>query len=146
MHIAKRFDAVLPDGRMASVIPADCAGDALVRVTDTDPWSVLHNRGLIDDAEWAAAERHAEVWRATELEEEGRSGFEARAGSSRGEPADRMDAPQMRAWRTWKAAQAAVPVFARGQIYSVTSFREAPTNMRTLRIGLRALARFYRIG
>lgn len=144
MRISRRLETMLPDGRRASVVPADAAGKAIVCIIDTDPWSALWARGLIEESEYRAACDHAYTWDAAGFVSKRRSSFEGGAFSIRSEPADRLDGPRMDAWRRWRSAQACVPAFARGQIYAVVAFGETPTNLRHLRIGLRALARFYR--
>lgn len=145
MHLSKRFETTMPDGRRASIILADSSGSGLVSIIDTDPWSVLRNRGLIEESEYRAACSHSETWKASGFVGEMRTNFEENSFSGRTEPADRLDGKNMEAWRRWRDAQACIPVFARGQIYAVIAFGDAPYDLRKLRVGLRALSKFYRV-
>lgn len=74
----------------------------------------------------------------------GRTGLEPAVSSVWCETADRLGDEQMEAWREWRRAQAAVPVRARGCVYNAVAWHVYPADLALFRVGLRALARFYR--
>lgn len=131
------------DGRAAALVPADDAGEFRVEVIARDPWTVLLHTKLISDREHAAADAHAATWMAARWMEAGRSGYEPATSGVFTEPADRMDDDAMGAWRRFRAAQAAIPVFTRGVVYNCVAYYERPADVMVLRVGLRSLAKFY---
>lgn len=139
----ERVSICTPDGRDAALVPADDAGKFRVEVIARDPWTVLLNARLISDQEHAAAEAHSATWVAARWVEAGRSGYEPATSGVFTEPADRLGEEAMDAWRRFRSAQAAIPVFTRGVVYNCVAYYERPTDVRAFRVGLRWLARFY---
>lgn len=139
----ERVSVLTTDGRDAALVPADDAGEFRVEVIARDPWTVLLHAKLISDREHAAADAHSATWVAARWMEAGRSGYEPATSGGISDPADRMDEDAMDAWRRFRAAQAAIPVFTRGVVYNCVAYHERPGDVRVFRVGLRGLAKFY---
>lgn len=142
---ADRFIVETTDGRQATLVPSDDAGAFRVEIVAADPWHAMLHIGEIDDRECAAADCHAAKWIASGWIGAGRCGFEPAVSNGLADFADRMGKPEMEAWRTFRLAQVAMPVFARAVVYNCIAFCEVPRTgeMRAFRIGLRRLATFY---
>ena len=143
--VAMRMIVKTDTGRLASLSPADDAGEFRMSMLDGDPWTLLQYHGAITAAECEAADRHAALWAACRFVSERASSFEPRSPSSKSELADRMGEREMDAWRRFEKAQASMPVFVRAEVMGVCCYQQQPSNLRHLRVGLSALVRHYRI-